>query len=143
VTGSSDGWGKSATRGAHNQLSREYPSDRVLREVVPNAGEVRVAVPRLVPAVWQDRAVQYDSERRGTATGRNVVDEKVNVADSGDVGEMMGRLPQEVVVALGDIAQVAREGLLALSVSTGLAVLDEMMVTGDTIEPYPVPGNAT
>ena len=101
-----------------------------------------MAVPRLVPAVWQDRAVQYDSERRGTATGRNVVDEKVNVADSGDVGEMMGRLPQEVVVALGDIAQVAREGL-ALSVSTGLAVLDEMMVTGDTIEPYPVPWNAT
>jgi hypothetical protein len=47
VTGSSDGWGKCATRGAHNQLSREYPSDRVLREVVPNAGEVRVAVPRL------------------------------------------------------------------------------------------------
>ncbi len=51
----------------------------------------------------------------------------------------MGRLPQEVVVALGDIAQVAREGLLALSVSTGLAVLDEMMVTGGHDRAVPGP----
>lgn len=42
--------------------------------------------------------------------GRNVVEKKVKVADSGDVGEMMGRLPQEVV-ALGNVAQVARTAI--------------------------------
>ncbi len=36
-------------------------------------------------------------------------------------------LPDEVIVALSDIAEVAREGLLALSVSTGLAVMAQMM----------------
>lgn len=55
---------------------------------------------------------------------RNVVD---GVADGGDVDETVSRLPDEVQVALADIAEVAREGLLALSVSTGLAVLGEMM----------------
>ena len=33
-------------------------------------------------------------------------------------------LPDEVQVALSEIAGVAREGLLALSVSTGLAVME-------------------
>lgn len=61
---------------------------------------------------------------------RNVVD---GVADDGDVDEMVNRLPDEVAVALADIAGVAREGLLALSVSTGLAVLTEMMETERTV----------
>jgi hypothetical protein len=43
--------------------------------------------------------------------------------------QVVSRLPDEVQVALTDIAEAAREGLLALSVSTGLAVLAEMMET--------------
>ena len=40
-------------------------------------------------------------------------------------------LPDEVQVALSDIAGVAREGLGALSVSTGLAVMQQMMQAPD------------
>lgn len=61
--------------------------------------------------------------------GNNVVDE---VADVGDMDQAVGRLPDEVQLVLSDIAGVAREGLLALSVSTGLAVLAEMMETERT-----------
>lgn len=54
--------------------------------------------------------------------GSNVVQETV----FGD-GDRDDRLPDGVTVALTDIAGAAREGLLALSVQTGLAVLTEMM----------------
>jgi hypothetical protein len=60
---------------------------------------------------------------------RNVVD---GVADVGDMGKAVSRLPDVVQLALADIAEVAREGLLALSVATGLAVLGEMMETERT-----------
>lgn len=50
----------------------------------------------------------------------------VCVVEPDDVPATSG-LPDEVTVALSDIATVAREGLLALSVSTGLAVMAEMM----------------
>lgn len=56
--------------------------------------------------------------------GRNVVDE---VAGVGGMDQAVSHLPNEVQVALTGIAEAAREGLLALSVSTGLAVLTEMM----------------
>lgn len=36
-------------------------------------------------------------------------------------------LPDEVVVSLAEIAGVAKEGLLALAVGTGLSVLHELM----------------
>lgn len=58
--------------------------------------------------------------------GNKVVDELAGV---GDMGGAVSRLPDEVQVALSGIAQAAREGLLALSVRTGLAVLAEMMET--------------
>jgi transposase-like protein len=57
---------------------------------------------------------------------KNVSDEKARVADHvEDAG--LSRLPDEVTLALADIGEVAREGLLALSVTAGLAVLGEMM----------------
>jgi putative transposase len=61
--------------------------------------------------------------------GTKVVDE---VAGSGDMDQAVSRLPDAVQVALGGIAEAAREGLLALSVTTGLAVLAEMMETERT-----------
>ena len=57
---------------------------------------------------------------------QNVSDEKARVVEHvEDTG--LSRLPDEVQLALADIASVAREGLLALSVTAGLAVLGEMM----------------
>lgn len=53
---------------------------------------------------------------------RNVA---VRVVEPDEVAEV--GLPAELTVALTDIAEVAREGLLALSVSTGLAVMAQMM----------------
>ena len=50
----------------------------------------------------------------------------VRAVEPDEATEISG-LPDEVQVALSDIAGVAREGLLALSVSTGLAVMAEMM----------------
>jgi hypothetical protein len=54
-----------------------------------------------------------------------------NVAAMGavepDEAEKLSGLPDEVQVALCDIAAVAGEGLLGLSVSAGLAVMAEMM----------------
>ena len=57
---------------------------------------------------------------------RNISEKKVRVVDEVADSEL-GRLPDEVQLALADIAEIAREGLLALSVSAGLAVLGEMM----------------
>ena len=50
----------------------------------------------------------------------------VRAVEPDEAAEMSG-LPDELTVALSDIAGVAREGLLALSVSAGLAVMAEMM----------------
>ena len=50
----------------------------------------------------------------------------VRAVEPDEATEISG-LPDEVQVALSDIAGVARVGLLALSVSTGLAVMAEMM----------------
>ena len=59
---------------------------------------------------------------------RNVSEKKLRVVDVVDEAELgESRLPDEVQLALADIAHVAREGLLALSVTAGLAVLGEMM----------------
>ena len=57
---------------------------------------------------------------------QNVSDCEAGVADCGVDGDT-SRLPGEVRLALADIGEVAREGLLALSVTAGLAVLSEMM----------------
>jgi putative transposase len=60
--------------------------------------------------------------------GQNVSDEELRVVDDlggAELGD--SRLPDEVQLALSDIASAAREGLLALSVTAGLAVLGEMM----------------
>ncbi len=57
---------------------------------------------------------------------QNVSDMETCVVDHvEDTG--LSRLPDEVALALTDIGEVAREGLLALSVTAGLAVLAEMM----------------
>lgn len=57
-----------------------------------------------------------------------VTDDRLQVVDAAEVDEAVtSGLPDEVQVVLADIAGVAREGLLALSVTTGLAVLSEMM----------------
>ncbi len=62
----------------------------------------------------------------------NVSDEKARVADHvEDTG--LSCLPDEVQLALADIGEVAREGLLALSVTAGLAVLAEMMEAERTV----------
>ena len=58
--------------------------------------------------------------------GENVSDETARVVDCVDDAGL-SRLPDEVALALADIGEVAREGLLALSVTAGLAVLGEMM----------------
>jgi hypothetical protein len=46
----------------------------------------------------------------------------VRIADSTDA-VVLPDLPEEIAVALGDIAGAAREGLLALSVAAGMAVM--------------------
>ena len=56
----------------------------------------------------------------------NVSDCEAGVVDRGVDGGL-SRLPDEVRLVLADIGEVAREGLLALSVTAGLAVLSEMM----------------
>ncbi|MDK1038376.1 MAG: IS256 family transposase [Actinomycetota bacterium] len=62
----------------------------------------------------------------------NIPDETARVVDHvDDTG--LSCLPDEVVLALADIGEVAREGLLALSVATGLAVLGEMMEAERTV----------
>ncbi len=65
---------------------------------------------------------------------RNVSEKKLRVVDDIDGVELgESRLPDEVQLALSDIAEVAREGLLALSVAAGLAVLGEMMEAERTV----------
>jgi len=65
---------------------------------------------------------------------RNVSEKKLRVVDDIDGAELgESRLPDEVQLALSDIAEVAREGLLALSVAAGLAVLGEMMEAERTV----------
>lgn len=54
------------------------------------------------------------------------VADNVRVLDAAEAAVQPG-LPDQVQVALTDIAATAREGLLALSVSVGLAVMAEMM----------------
>ena len=49
----------------------------------------------------------------------------VRIADSTDA-VVLPDLPEEIAVALGDIAGAAREGLLALSVAAGMAVMAAM-----------------
>ena len=63
---------------------------------------------------------------------QNVSDERADVVDHGE-NTGLRRLPDEVVLALADIGEVAREGLLALSVTAGLAVLGEMMEAERTV----------
>lgn len=55
-----------------------------------------------------------------------VSDEQLRVVDDLDDIEVSS-LPAVVQLAVGDIAEAAREGLLALSVTAGMAVLGEMM----------------
>ena len=45
-------------------------------------------------------------------------------ASSADAGLV---LPEQVTIALGELASAAREGLLALAVGTGLGVLSELL----------------
>ena len=49
----------------------------------------------------------------------------VRVADSTDA-VVLPDLPEEIALAMGDIAGAAREGLLAMSVAAGLAVMQTM-----------------
>ena len=63
---------------------------------------------------------------------RNVSEKRLRVVDHVDEAEK-SRLPDEVQLALADIGEVAREGLLALSVTAGLAVLGEMMEAERTV----------
>jgi putative transposase len=52
----------------------------------------------------------------------------VSTTDTAEQLEQLGvaDLPAEVQLALGDIALVAREGLLAMSVAAGMAVMQTM-----------------
>lgn len=61
----------------------------------------------------------------------NIPDDTARVVDHVDT--RLSRPPDEVVLALADIGEIAREGLLALSVATGLAVLGEMMEAERTV----------
>jgi len=67
--------------------------------------------------------VREDNPWKGTVMSK-VTD--VGVLDAAEVAADPG-VPESVRVALHDIAATAREGLLALSVSVGLAVMSEMM----------------
>jgi putative transposase len=50
----------------------------------------------------------------------------VRLAEPADTQALLPGLPEEVCLALSDIAGVAREGLLAMSVAAGLAVMQAM-----------------
>ena len=49
----------------------------------------------------------------------------VRLADTCDAG-VFSKLPEQVQLALTDIAGAAREGLLAMSVAAGLSVMQAM-----------------
>jgi len=55
------------------------------------------------------------------------VKRKLHAVEVATPGEAPVRLPDEVQVRLGEIAEVAKEGLLALAAAAGLAVLQECM----------------
>jgi hypothetical protein len=50
----------------------------------------------------------------------------VHLADAADAAGLP-ELPQEIQLAMTDIAGVAREGLLAMSVAAGMAVMQAML----------------
>lgn len=64
-----------------------------------------------------------------TVPGRGTAMKKVfalTLVTSGDTAPPAPQLPAELVAALGEVSAAAREGLLALSVATGMAVMQAM-----------------
>jgi hypothetical protein len=66
----------------------------------------------------------------------------VRLADTTDA-VVLPDLPEEIALAMRDIAGAAREGLLAMSVAAGLAVMQAMFEAEITEIPPPTPGCAT
>lgn len=64
----------------------------------------------------------------GTTTVKKTVS-TLRVVGDDDATTALPALPAELQVAFGDIAAGARDGLLAMSVAVGLAVMNEMMET--------------
>jgi transposase-like protein len=75
---------------------------------------------------WHRQEVFHNYLKERDHLMKNLDGPAVRLVDELDGGEIDG-LPGEVQLALAGIADAAREGLLALSVTAGLAVLAEMM----------------
>ena len=83
-----------------------------------------MAVPRLMPAGWQGVGQPPSrSTKKGTAVS-TVANLRVV---SKDRAPQLPDLSEEVRLALSEAAESAREGLLAMSVATGLKVMHAMM----------------
>ncbi len=83
-----------------------------------------MAVPNLSPAAWQVSGGPTKEHPQGRGPLMKTVP-TVRVADSTDA-VVLPDLPEEIALAMGDIAGAAREGLLAMSVAAGLAVMQTM-----------------
>jgi hypothetical protein len=68
----------------------------------------------------------YQNKTSRAATGRATPKTKPTT-DEMDLGLPEWALPEAVTVAMGDLAETAREGLLALAVGTGLQVMQVLM----------------
>ena len=87
-------------------------------EVVPLVVDLEVAVPARGLPSGRPRVSTTTTESEGTATMKDYQTESLDASIP---------LPTSVSVAMGDIAGTMREGLLAMAVGAGLAVMQALM----------------
>jgi len=73
-----------------------------------------------MPACGRCRATTKLLDQKGTAVPKDT-------HHSAATDQVLGHLPEQVTVAVAELASAAREGLLALAVGTGLQVLEAML----------------
>src|SRR5919109_4957546 len=73
-----------------------------------------------MPAMWEVSGIRQEARPEGDRH----MSKHTQPASSADAGLV---LPEQVTIALGELASAAREGLLALAVGTGLGVLSELL----------------
>jgi hypothetical protein len=90
-----------------------------ITRVCPDSRELEVAVPRPRPAVRWVLGVRQDDPRQGTAVTKNY---QRTALDTSAL-----TVPDQVSVAMNEIAANMQEGLLALAVGAGLQVMQQLM----------------
>jgi hypothetical protein len=89
-------------------------------EVVPVSVEVEVAVPACCLPCGRCRASAKKLDQQGTAVPKDT--HHTLTTDRAQL-----ELPEQVTLAVAELASAAREGLLALAVGTGLQVLEVLL----------------